>query len=300
MTTDKLLEKFLNYLTNERNYSVLTRENYQRDLNQFFDFSRDFYNWEAIDINQINRKTLRHFAGMLTEKGLKNSSISRKIAALKSFFKFLYTENLIDKNPSAGIKSPKKEKKLPVVIPHEKIAQAIKSIPDKNFITVRNKLILELFYSTGLRLSELVNISMQDINSKKWTVKVHGKGNKERLVPVGNIVASALSKYREYRIKKFGNYGNQDPLFLSNRGKKISRQMTQVIVKKYLEEVSEQMHLSPHVLRHSFATHMLDRGAELLAVKELLGHESLSTTQLYTHLQTSNLQSMYNKAHPHG
>jgi tyrosine recombinase XerC len=297
---NQLIENFLNYLSKERNYSPLTHENYERDLRQFFSFYRDFYNLTDITIQKISKHGIRHFAGMLNEKGLKNSSISRKIAAIKSFFKFLTLEGIIEKNPASGIKSPKTDKKLPTVVPAEKMVQALNNFNTKEFTGARNKSIMELFYSTGMRLNELVNISIKDLNFSKSLIKILGKGSKERIVPFGKIVADSISDYQKLRVEKFGNFNNRSPLFISNRGKRISRQMIQVIVKNKLEEVSEQLHLSPHVLRHSFATHMLDRGAELMAVKEILGHESLSTTQLYTHLQTNKLQEMYKKAHPHG
>lgn len=300
MDINQLIENFLNYLSKERNYSPLTHENYERDLRQFFSFYRDFYNLTDISIQKISKHGIRHFAGMLNEKGLKNSSISRKIAAIKSFFKFLTLEGIIEKNPASGIKSPKTDKKLPTVVPAEKMVQALNNFNTKEFTGARNKSIMELFYSTGMRLNELVNISIKDLNFSKSLIKILGKGSKERIVPFGKIVADSISDYQKLRVEKFGNYHNRSPLFISNRGKRISRQMIQVIVKNKLEEVSEQLHLSPHVLRHSFATHMLDRGAELMAVKEILGHESLSTTQLYTHLQTNKLQEMYKKAHPHG
>ena len=297
---ERSIETFIKYLGNERNYSPLTMENYHRDLNQFVDFYRDFYNQIAVHPQDITKKSIRHFAGKMNETGLKNTTISRKIAAIKSFFKFLISEGVIRKNPAAGIKSPKTEKKLPIIVSSEKIAAALEKFTKDTFQETRNRLILELFYSTGIRLGELVNISMKDISIKKGRIRIYGKGRKERIVPFGRLVAEAMENYQMKRIEKFGKINQQAPLFLSNRGKRLSRQMIQVIVKKTLEEVSEQLHLSPHVLRHSFATHMLDRGAELLAVKEILGHESLSTTQLYTHLQTNQLQALYKKAHPHG
>ncbi len=300
MVIEKLVNNFLNFLNNERNYSPLTSENYQRDLTQFFEFYKDFNNVSIVKIDNITKQSIRHFAGMLNEKGLKNSSISRKIAAIKSFFKFLTLEGVIEKNPASGIKSPKTEKKLPTVISIEKIIQALNNFNTKKFEGARNKAIMELFYSTGMRLNELVNINIQDISNTKSLIKIFGKGSKERIVPFGKIVADSINTYQKLRLEKFGKYNNQSPLFISNRNKRISRQMIQVIIKKTLEEVSEQLHLSPHVLRHSFATHMLDGGAELMAVKEILGHKSLSTTQLYTHLQTNKLQEMYSKAHPHG
>ncbi len=300
MGIERSIEKFIEYLRNERNYSPLTMENYTRDLNQFVAFYRDFYNQTTVHPKDITKKSIRHFAGKMNETGLKNTTISRKIAAIKSFFKFLISEEIIKKNPAAGIKSPKTEKKLPIIISAEKIAVALEKFKNDTFQDTRNRLIMELFYSTGIRLGELVDISIKDINLKKQQIRIYGKGSKERIVPFGKIVAGVMNNYQIKRVEKFGKINQQAPLFLSNRGKRLSRQMIQIIVKQTLEEVSEQLHLSPHVLRHSFATHMLDRGAELLAVKEILGHESLSTTQLYTHLQTNQLQALYKKAHPHG
>ena len=300
MVTEKYLKKFLEYLQNERNYSSLTIENYKRDITQYLQFHHDFYNLDKVDIRKITKHSIRHFAGMLNEKKLKNTTISRKIAAIKSLFKFLTIESILKKNPASGIKSPKTEKKLPTVVPIDKILQALNNFDTSEFLGARNRAIMELFYSTGIRLNELVNISIKDINQHKKLIKIFGKGNKERIVPFGKIVAECLDTYQVLRKDKHGNFNNQSALFISNRGKRISRQMIQIIIKQSLEEVSEQLHLSPHVLRHSFATHMLNGGAELMAVKEILGHESLSTTQLYTHVQTNKLQEMYKKAHPHG
>ncbi|MBU1635780.1 tyrosine-type recombinase/integrase, partial [bacterium] len=219
---------------------------------------------------------------------------------LKAFFKFHVRQGTITANPVALVKSPKTTKKLPIVLSEEQIAQLISEISDDEFVPVRNKAILELFYSTGIRLGELIGLNYGDVNFNRLTARVFGKGAKERIVPFGKKAEQAVQRYLHRRRQDFGRVNLEDALFISNRNRRISRPTVQKMVTRLLQTISGQKHLSPHVLRHSFASHLLDRGADLNAVKDLLGHNSLSTTQLYTHIRIEKMKEVYRQAHPHG
>ncbi|MBL7135002.1 MAG: tyrosine recombinase XerC [Candidatus Marinimicrobia bacterium] len=299
MTVEVLIDKFLRYLKQERGYSDYTVEAYQSDVRQFLDFYAEYSNTVPVKISEVNKIGIRHFLGMLSESGLEMSSISRKLASLKAFFKFLARQGYISGNPAAMVKSPKTKKHLPVVLSEEQVSKVME-IPDAiSFVGLRNRLILELLYSTGIRLGELISLNIGDVNFNKMTICVFGKGSKERIVPFGKKVKTALDNYLKIRQTVLVSVTLESPLLVSTRDRRIARQTVQKAVRKLLEEVSEQEHLSPHVLRHSFASHLLDHGADLNAVKDLLGHNSLSTTQLYTHIQIGKIKEVYKQAHPH-
>lgn len=299
MKLEKIISRFIKYLRQERGYSENTVEAYYRDIMQFFSFYSKYSNLISIQISDVDKTSIRHFLGMLAESGLEMSSISRKLASLKAFFKFSVREGVIDSNPAMLVKSPKTKKRLPIVLSEEQISSVIESTDGKTFIAKRNRAILELFYSTGIRLSELISLNIGDINFNKMTIRVLGKGNKERIVPFGDSARSALLNYLKIRQNQFGKLRLENALFISRRGSRIARQTVQMTVRKLLSKVSEEEHLSPHVFRHSFASHLLDRGADLNAVKDLLGHSSLSTTQLYTHIRIGKMKDVYKQAHPH-
>lgn len=299
VTVEVLIDKFLRYLKQERGYSDYTVEAYQSDVRQFLDFYAEYSNTVPVKISEVNKIGIRHFLGMLSESGLEMSSISRKLASLKAFFKFLARQGYISGNPAAMVKSPKTKKHLPVVLSEEQVSKVME-IPDAiSFVGLRNRLILELLYSTGIRLGELISLNIGDVNFNKMTICVFGKGSKERIVPFGKKVKTALDNYLKIRQTVLVSVTLESPLLVSTRDRRIARQTVQKAVRKLLEEVSEQEHLSPHVLRHSFASHLLDHGADLNAVKDLLGHNSLSTTQLYTHIQIGKIKEVYKQAHPH-
>lgn len=298
---DELIQRFIDYLKQERAYSVHTIEAYARDLRQFAAFYAEYANQVPLDVRQINRVGVRHYLGMLAEAGLAMSSITRKLASLKAFFKYHVRVGTLDVNPVALVKSPKTEKKLPTVLSEEEIARLIDDMSGGDaFVPVRDRAILELFYSTGIRLSELLNLNYGDVNFSGLTIRVFGKGAKERIVPFGKKAAQALQQYLKVRRSEFGRVNLEDALFISRRKRRMARPTVQKMVTRMLKSVSHQKHLSPHVLRHSFASHLLDRGADLNAVKDLLGHNSLSTTQLYTHIQIETMKEIYKQAHPHG
>lgn len=298
---DELIRRFIDYLKQERAYSVHTIEAYARDLRQFAAFYAEYANQVPLDVRQINRIGVRHYLGMLAEAGLAMSSITRKLASLKAFFKYHVRVGTLNVNPVALVKSPKTDKKLPTVLSEEEIARLIDDMSgDDAFVPVRDRAILELFYSTGIRLSELLNLNYGDVNFNGLTIRVFGKGAKERIVPFGKKAAQALQQYLKVRRSEFGRVNLEDALFISRRKRRMARPTVQKMVTRMLKSVSHQKHLSPHVLRHSFASHLLDRGADLNAVKDLLGHNSLSTTQLYTHIQIETMKEIYKQAHPHG
>jgi len=298
--TDQYLSLFKDFLNIERGYSSNTIESYERDILQFLRYiESEYFSGGEIDLKKLDRSHIREYLGVLDSIGLEKSSISRKLSSLKSFYKFLVTHGYVTNNPAIRIRSPKLAKKLPTVLSEKEVFDVLDNITPYDFITSRNKSIIELLYGTGIRLGELVRLNCIDLDKRNYLIRVFGKGKKERMVPVGEKIIKSIDEYFKYRKIDFGMPHFDSPLFISKRGRRLSRQMIQVIVKKYLEEVSEKEHLSPHVLRHTFATHMLDRGADINSVRELLGHSKLSTTQIYTHLSIGRLKEIYKNAHPH-
>lgn len=300
MEFEEQLTAFLNYLRHERGYSPHTLAAYRRDLQQFADFYCRYANVTSLELHIINKVGIRHYLGYLTEKGLVMSSISRKLAALKAFLNYAVRQNWLISNPANLIKSPKIKKRLPTVLSVEQVEQAINNLPEETLKDCRNKALLELFYSTGIRLSELVGLNIGDLNFQRQILRVWGKGAKERVVPFGKTALRALRTYLERRKVAGESLDFNSPLFANDQGQRLARRTVQYVITQLLQAVSEQEHLSPHVLRHCFASHLLDRGADLNAVKALLGHESLSTTQIYTHIQIDKIKEVYRQAHPHG
>jgi site-specific recombinase XerD len=251
----------------------------------------------AAAIERITRDHVRDFLGGLVRHGLEKSSVSRKLASLRAFFGYLEKLGMIQNNPTASVAGPKVEKRLPKYFNEAEIDRSIGLIDSGTDAGIRNRAILELFYGTGMRLSELTGLDIQDIDFSGGTVRVLGKGGKQRVMPLGRTAAGTLRRYLEIR-NRFSPAIRNKALFLNAQGGRISGRGVQYLVRKTLAEGSEKRQLSPHMLRHSFATHLLDHGADLQAVKELLGHASLSTTQTYTHLTRDRLQKIYRQAHP--
>lgn len=297
MKSSNTIAGFRNYLKNQKGYSAHTIQAYVRDIREFFNFYREYSNLDKLRITKIDRTGIRHYLGKLFEDGLAGSTVSRKLSSIKVLFKFLINQNRIQNNPAALIRNPKTKKIIPEILSEQEINDILDNIDISDFYGSRNKAIIELFYSTGIRLNELASLDTNQINFRKKEIKITGKGNKERIVLLGQRAVDSINHYLDQREEKYGV--NYKPLFISNRKRRLSNSMIQVIVKKYLSEVSEKNHLSPHMLRHSFATHLINNGAELTAVKELLGHESLSTTQIYTHVELDRMKDLYNTAHPH-
>ena len=285
---------FLKYLEQERNFSDHTILSYQNDLFSFEKFLKR--RKKELSFSSADKSLLRDFLIDLKEKGLDFSSIARKVSALRSFFKFLKRRDLIEYNPALFLLTPKLKKKLPEVL---SVAQMIKLLDEKEKEDVwelRDNAILELFYSTGIRLSELASLNLSSIDFNGGTIRVFGKGRKERIVPVGRKAISALKEYLKERESLSGL--DSSTVFINRMKKELSTRGIARIVKKNLAKISEDKSVSPHTLRHTFATHLLDEGADLMAVKEMLGHKNLSTTQIYTHISVERLKKVYKKAHP--
>jgi integrase/recombinase XerC len=296
----ELLEQFLNHLLLERNLSGNTHTAYKSDLIQFLSFLKQEGADAHPEVKLLNKYMVRSYLARLYETGCTKRSVSRKLAALKSFAKYLHKRGLIEKNPVAGIAGPRLDKVLPQYV-SEREMEALNNQPaDGKFITIRDQAVIELFYGSGLRLAELAQLSVSSLSEGRGTVSVIGKGKKQRVVPTTKLSEQLAKRYLQKRKEAFPNTftDKSGPLFVNNSGKALSRRTIERIVQKKLSGVTEIKKKSPHVLRHSFATHLLNAGADLRAVKELLGHASLSTTQVYTHVTTDRLKKVYKQAHP--
>jgi len=282
------LKEFLNYL-NSRMYSVHTLRSYRIDIAQFDAFIKS----KGINtVREIKPIHFRSFTASLMGKGYSNSSIARKLSGIRCFMRFLKKRKIIEFNPAVSIKTPKKEKRVPSFLSEQDMKNLFQSLPLNTPLDLRNLAIIELLYGTGIRASELVGLDLSDVNLYGDTIKVFGKRKKVRILPLGSRAKEALIKYIKIRGDKAG------PLFLSKSEKRITQRDLQRIVKKAIVKVATLNRMSPHTLRHTFATHLLTRGADLRAVQELLGHESLSTTQIYTHFTVEKLKEIYRRAHP--
>jgi len=284
-------EKFIDYLSSEKRFSKHTITSYSVDIDQFLLFLSNKYQIKK-EISDISFQIVRSWIASLLEKGILPRSVVRKISTLRTYFKFLIREEYIHENPMLKIVSPKSKKRLPLFIEEDKIESLLNEIDfDDGFIGERDKLIIELFYVTGVRLSELINIKISDINITNNIVKVLGKRNKERLIPLSVRTKDQL----EYFIEK---YNIDNYLFTKKDNKRVYTKLVYRVVKKYIGKISSINKKSPHILRHTFATHMLNNGADINAIKELLGHSNLAATQVYTHNTIDKLKSVYKQAHP--
>jgi len=294
-----ILKEFLIYISKERNYSHHTLKAYERDLVKFAKFLELYHSKSLIDLKQVDRGIIRQFMGKEFDEGLSSKTVARRLASIKSFFNYLIQIELIVDSPASHIKSPKVEKNIPKFIHVNKI-KYLMEIPDKNsLIGKRDIAILELFYATGMRLSELVSLNIGSVNSNDNLVRVLGKGNKERIIPFGNKAKDALEIYLKDRGLSW--LSNQDvPLFSTKNNKRISVRTVQIRMNKYLSQVlGTQKGASPHILRHTFGTHLLDNDADIRSIQELLGHSSISSTQIYTKVNPKKIKQVYDKAHPH-
>lgn len=295
------IEKYLRYLAIERNASPHTITSYQNDLDQFLSFCQKHNGKNNIDIDYIERITIRLWLGKLTERKLAKSSIARKVAAVRSFFKYCFKRGLVEQNPAHLLIIPKKEQPLPKTVPAADIERMMKLAPGDTPRSAQNRAILELLYGTGIRLSELTSLNEDDINTRLKQIKVVGKGSKQRIIPMGTSALEALECHMETKAELYGKKTDVDArkaLFLAAGGQRIYSRAVQRITEDFLQRASEVTQKSPHVLRHSFATHLLDNGADIRVIKELLGHSDLSSTQVYTHTSVERLKSVYELAHP--
>jgi tyrosine recombinase XerC len=283
---ERYIEKFLRYLEIEKNASPHTIVNYKLDLNGFKDFLKE------ADVAQVDHLFLRRYLASLKEKRLTARSIGRKLSSLRSFFRFLIKEGYCQANPTDAVSSPKLEKTLPRFLTENDVVRLIEAPDQETLKGLRDRAILETLYSTGMRISELVSLREDNIDFISGTLKVFGKGKKERLLPVGERALRAIRNYIRKR------KGATELIFLNKNKKPLGARGIRKMFDCYIAAISLKEHISPHTLRHSFATHLLNRGADLRSVQELLGHANLSSTQIYTHLTTDRLKSIYEKAHP--
>ena len=292
-----MLEEFIRHISLERNLSSHTIRNYFSDLSQFYEYLTGVFKKDTLlieDLRNIDHVILRAFLANLYEKGLSKSSVARKISTIRTFFNYMCREGNLVNNPGKMVSTPKRGKTLPKFLSVDEADRLLGTPVGEDRLSIRDRAILETFYSAGLRIGEIVAINIEDLNLSEGLIKVKGKGRKERIVPVGEKAVDAIKKYLTT-----SQLINTLPLFLNKYGKRITTRSVHRIVDKY-KKLSGLWDITPHSLRHSFATHLLEGGADLRSVQEMLGHASLSTTQRYTHISMDKLMEVYDKAHPRG
>jgi len=290
-----LIKRFLSYLKHEKNYSELTIKAYQTDLKSFDSFLQDQHK----SFTEVQTRDIRHWLMYLSDKKMSERTINRKIATLKSFYKFLLKTDTIHANPAATLSGLKVHRKLPVPFSKTEMDLLFDSgLFSDDFEGVRDRIIVSLFYTTGIRRAELINIKIKDIDFHKKELKILGKRNKERIVPLLNNMLYDIENYLKLRQATFDRQTTESYLFVTKKGKKMYDVLVYRIINSYLSSVSVKHKKSPHMLRHTFATHLLNNGADLNSIKELLGHSSLAATQIYTHSSIQELKNVYQKAHP--
>lgn len=293
MNLEDIKNDYLRYLLIDKNYSKNTIDSYNIDLEKFTLYFKDK------DIKKITSDNLKGYIKYLNKQNLNEKSISRNISCLKSFYKYLIIEKIVKNNVTDALYMPKIQKSLPNILSPDEVDKLL-DIELKDSFSYRNKAMLELMYSSGLRVTELVDLKLQDIDLSQDIVRIFGKGSKERVIPIGDYAKEYLEKYiKEYRNSMFKKNTNEY-VFLNNHGNKMTRQGFFKIIKKISNEVGIKKDISPHTLRHSFASHMLKYGADLRTIQELLGHSDISTTQIYTHITNEELKNNYEEYHPHG
>ena len=290
---EKTIESFLKYLTQERRYSKKTVEAYQEDLKTYYRFLDE----KKISYQNITNDEIRRFLKYLNSKKYSKNTISRLLSTLRHYYNYLITQKIVFKNPFKVIRNPKKDKRMPNFLQYDELEKIINSIELTDEFNIRNRLIIELLYATGLRVSELSNLKIADFNFKTKEIRVIGKGSKERIVFFGEYANEVLLLYLKEARPKLSKQSNEY-LLLNKNGTKLSTRGIELVIEKVIKELSIKHHISPHTLRHTFATDLLNNGADLKSVQELLGHSSLSTTQIYTHLTNERLRSVYLQAFP--
>ena len=294
MKVEVAIEQYLFFLETIKKYSKHTLLSYSNDLKALQSYLYNAYDCEAI--LTVNHLMLRGFIVDLKNEGISNRSINRKISTFKSFYKYLVRKKIVEKNPTQKLQSLKDKKRLPSYVNESKMKYLLEDVLDADFNNMRDQLIIEMLYTTGMRRQELISLEFSDINIHRKELKVLGKGNKERLIPLAPYLVDLIKNYLKIRSNEFPN--PEEYLLLTNKGKKTYPMFVHRCVNKYLSMVSTVEKKSPHVLRHSFATHLIDNGADLNAVKDLLGHANLAATQVYTHNSIARLKEVYKKAHP--
>lgn len=292
MTMEKYTDLFLHHLRAEKNASAHTIKNYGVDLRDFFE------SVAKKKFKELTHLDIRAFLAHLKNRSYSKSSISRKLACLRSFFKYLARENILSSNPAAAVATPKREKRLPLFLDADEIAKLLEAPSKNTWEEKRDKAILETLYSSGIRVSELVGLNHEDVDFFSGLLRVRGKGKKERIVPIGRLALNCIQDYLKAKPPRDGDVGFKKPLYINRFAGRLTDRSIRRMILKYVRRSNIQKDVSPHTLRHSFATHMLDRGADLRSVQELLGHENLSTTQIYTHVTTKRLKEAYDASHP--
>lgn len=292
---DNYFNEFMNYLAIERGLAQNTLESYGRDLKQY----QGYLQGSRVDlIKDSSRGTIISYLNNLEVKGRAVATISRNLAAIKSFYQFLVREKYLDQDPAVNLESPKPEKRLPQILSVPEVERFLNQ-PDRSQPTgIRDKAMLELLYATGIRVSELISLDESDVSLDLGFIKCFGKGSKERIVPLGSIATKSVRNYLKTGRPKLLRLNDETSLFLNHHGHRLTRQGFWKIVKRYAHEAGIEQEITPHTLRHSFATHLLENGADLRSVQEMLGHADISTTQIYTHVTKSHLKEVYDKAHP--
>ena len=318
-----IIHEFLNYLKFEKHFSEHTAKCYNADLVQFCQYlsgdstglATGSEDWSHKELGGVATQTetkieqlllslttdnVRAYMVILNDKQYSKSTIARKLATLRSFYKFLVKRGHITKNPVTAVRTPKQDKKLPKFLEYDQVKKLLDTPPADNWLGARDRAIMETLYGTGVRVSELVALNLEDVDFLGEVLHVRGKGKKERISPIGSSALQSIQHYMEFRNRRAQSNGNFDAkvLFVNKHGKRLSTRSVRRKMDKYLKMAGLDPSISPHTLRHSFATHMLNNGADLRSVQELLGHQSLSTTQIYTHLTTKRLKEVYNDAHP--
>jgi len=296
MTLLDRLDRFLDYLDNERNFSEHTLRAYSTDIVEFARFAD-----EGADLrpDAVDHLLLRRYLAHLRDGGRSRATIARKLASIRTFFKYLVREEVLDGNPAADMRTPRKERRLPNVLDEKQIRILIEQPDTSTFLGQRDRAILEILYSTGMRASELVGGNIDDVDLIGEVVRVRGKRKKERLAHLGSCAISAVRDYLgERRLQPRAPFFDKRALIVNRFGSRLSDRSLRRVLNKYFKMAGLRLKVTPHTVRHSFATHLLNRGADLRSVQELLGHESLQTTQIYTHVSTERLKQVYDKAHP--
>ncbi|MBF0397916.1 MAG: tyrosine recombinase XerC [Desulfobacterales bacterium] len=293
-------KSFLESLIVEKGYSIHTHRGYVVDLEEFLNFIEENFSShdESIEIKDVSNLMIRAYLGALYKKKSKKSTMSRKLSAVRSFFKFLIKKGLIENTPTEFVTSPKLDKNIPVYLSVDDMFRVLDSITEETFLELRNRAIFETLYSTGIRVSEIVGLNTFDIDLNNKSIRVLGKGNRERILPIGEKAIYSIKRYIEKLQKQPFIFDDNPPLFFNKNGGRLSARSIARILDKLVRKCAILLSVSPHTLRHTFATHMLDAGADLRVVQELLGHKSLSTTQIYTHVSIARLMETYDKAHP--
>ncbi len=298
MTVEKLISSFINSLAVEKGFSENTCRGYRTDLSQFFKYLADNHPSRGRSIDSVDSLTVRGYLGYLHKRN-KKTTIARKLSSLRAFFHFLVRQGVREDNPAGSILTPKQDKTIPAYLPVDEMFRLLDSIHTGEILDLRNRAIFETLYSCGIRVSELVGLDTGDVDHRQELIRVLGKGSKERIVPIGESALAAIHRYRQALQIEYGIPGDRaGPLFLNKNKRRLTARSVARILDKLVAACGLLTPVSPHTLRHTFATHMLDAGADLRVVQELLGHKSLSTTQKYTHVSIDRLMEAYDKAHP--